>query len=158
VNLKTTRIIQTAVGVELLAQGLYAEVACTFSDRPPMRDLFLRLAEEEGQHAGCLRLLDRHRVKAPIATDAMDRIRSGLEGLSENIESLRKELRSSALRRDPYAALGRLAEMESRFGSVHASEIAEVAYPSMRKMFEALERQDLEHARLITWAKHRLAA
>jgi rubrerythrin len=156
--MKTSQLLQAAACVEILSQELYTELSATFSDSPTLRDLFLRLAEEEAQHAKCLQLLDRHRVKAPLTAEVSERIRGELAGLADALERVRTELRSPALRTDPYAALGRMAELEARFASVHAAEIATEAYPAMKKVFAAMERQDRDHARLISWARTRMAA
>lgn len=156
--MKTSQLLQAAACVEILSQELYTELSSAFSDSPTLRDLFLRLAEEEAQHAKCLQLLDRHRVKVPLTAEVSERIRGELAGLADALEEMRKELRSPPLRTDPYAVLGRMAELEARFASVHAAEIATEAYPAMKKVFAAMERQDRDHARLISWARTRLAA
>jgi hypothetical protein len=72
--MKTSQLLQAAACVEILSQELHAELSATVADSPTLRDRFLRLAEEEGQHAKCLQLLDRHRVKVPLTAEVSERI------------------------------------------------------------------------------------
>jgi hypothetical protein len=39
--------------------------------------------------------------------------------------------------------------MESRFGSLHAEELAKSAAPAVQKLFASLARQDAKHSEMI---------
>jgi hypothetical protein len=135
--------------MEALAQNLYTRLADAFSERPALRDLFLRLAAEEGQHAMRIRLLERHRGAALWPADIVERSSRDLDEMTAAITSMRQDLDRHHLALDADAVLQRLAAMEDRFHSIHAQELARSAVPGVQELFASLARQDGAHQELL---------
>jgi rubrerythrin len=153
-----TQCLGAAVRIECLAQELYAGLAVTFGQQPYLRELFERLAAEEGQHAMRIRLLDRHHVKAPWPQEMLDRVSADLDGMAEEISALQRSFRTLPSGADARPVLRRLAEMEVRFGSVHAEELARSADPVVQELFDGLAQQDARHRTFIENALGKVAA
>ncbi len=148
----------SAVRIECLAQELYAGLAETYLHQPYLRDLFAQLAAEEGQHAMRIRLLDRHQGKAPWPQETIDRMSADLDALATEIAAMQESFRVIAMTADARPVLRRLAEMEVRFGSVHAEQLARSAEPEIQRLFAALAEQDAHHRELIQNALGKAAA
>jgi hypothetical protein len=143
------RCFRSAERVEMLAQELYAGLADAFAARPPLRDLFRRLAAEEAQHALRIRLLERHRGKAPWAPEVVGAICADLDGMTAEITAMKADLGRPGEPPPADEVLRRVAAMERRFGRLHAEELARSAEPEVRVLFESLARQDATHQALI---------
>ena len=154
----TAQCLGAAVRIECLAQELYAGLAVSFGQHPYLRELFVRLAAEEEQHAMRIRLLDRQPVKAPWPQEMLDRVSADLDGLAEELSALQRLLRRISAGADARPLLRRLAEMEVRFGSVHAEELAQSADPAVRELFAGLAQQDARHRTFIENALGKAAA
>jgi len=143
----TYHLLQKAEELELLAAELYRALAGRFDGSA--RALFLRLAEEEKQHASRVRLLsararhDRRLVSSmPAETDELDAM------LAEVAEALGR-VRAGAWDGDSERALGRAAELEARFSKAHAHCLTRDAHPELRAFFEQLAAQDEAHRELL---------
>ncbi len=148
-GMTVAQCLRSAERMEMLAQELYAGLADAFATRPALRDLFRRLSAEEAQHALRIRLLERHRGKAPWAPGMAGAICEDLQGMAEEIASMKADFGGPG---GPPAAdevLRRVAAMERSFGRVHAEELARSAEPEVRALFESLARQDATHQALI---------
>jgi len=146
------QILGAATRIESQAQDIYADLAATFEHQPFLRDLFRQLAAEEGQHAMRIRLLDRHAGKAPWPSGVLERIGADLDALSTEITEKQASFRKLHAASDAREVLQSLAEMEVRFGSVHAEELARSGDLEVRKLFGALAQQDDRHRELIARA------
>ncbi len=155
---QASQFLRTAARVELQAEEIYTVMAETFFRSAVLRDTFVRLASEERQHAMRLRLLERHQSHLPWSPATLKKMTASLAEMSDALAVIRKELASATARRDPYAMLRRLGEVEQRFSLVHAEEAAAEGDPGVRELFAALARQDAEHGRFIAWAKSKAAA
>jgi rubrerythrin len=143
------QILGAATRIEALAQDIYAGLAVTFEHQPYLRELFGKLAAEEGQHAMRIRLLDRHAGKAPWPSGVLERIGADLDALSAEIVEKQASFRKLHAASDAREVLAALAEMELRFGSVHAEELARSGDEEVQKLFGALAQQDDRHRELI---------
>jgi rubrerythrin len=150
--------LRSAMRMETLAQELYAGLATTYSHQPWLRDLFEQLAAEEGQHAMRIRLLDRHQGQAPWPPEMVLRVWADLDAMSEAIAAMKVEFRKPSVTVDAPGVLQRLVDMELRFGSVHAEELARSTEPAIQKLFSSLAVQDSRHRELIKKALLRVAA
>jgi len=146
------QILGAAVRIESLAQDIYANLATTFDHQPFLKELFGQLAIEEGQHAMRIRLLDRHAGKAPWPVEKLERIGSDLDALSAELTRKQASFRKLHAASDAREVLRSMAEMEARFGSVHAEELARSGSPEVQKLFGALAVQDDRHRELIARA------
>lgn len=147
-----TQILGAATRIESLAQEIYSGLAITFEHQPFLKELFAQLAAEEGQHAMRIRLLERHAGKAPWPAGELERIGSDLEALAAEIAEKQASFRKLHAGSDARGVLRSLADMELRFGSVHAEELARSGDPAVQKLFVALAQQDDRHRELITRA------
>ncbi len=146
------QILGAATRIESVAQDIYANLATTFDNQPFLKELFGQLAIEEGQHAMRIRLLDRHAGKAPWPVEKLERIGSDLDALAAELTEKQVSFRKLHARSDARDVLRSLADMELRFGSVHAEELARSGDPEVQKLFEALAQQDDRHRELIARA------
>ena len=146
------QILGAATRIESVAQDIYANLATTFDHQPFLKELFGQLAIEEGQHAMRIRLLDRHAGKAPWPSGVLERIGADLDALSAEIAEKKVSFRKLHAASDAREVLQSLAEMEVRFGSVHAEELASSGDPEVQKLFGSLAQQDDRHRELIARA------
>jgi rubrerythrin len=156
--MNSSQFLREATRVESQAEELYSEMANAFFDTPFLRETFLRLASEERQHAMRLGLLDRQQVLLPWTSATTEHKRAELREMSRVLAASRQQIVLPSARRDPYAMLRTLAELEGRFTSSHAEEVAADADPRLRETFAAMARQDAEHARLLGRLQIRRAA
>jgi rubrerythrin len=154
----TTQCLEAATRIECMAQEMYTGLAVTYQDQPYLRELFLRLAAEEGQHAMRIRLLERQRGKAAWPRQMLDRVCDDLDAMAQEMAAMRASFRRLSPAADARPALRRLAEMEVRFGSIHAEELARSALPEIQALFEGLAQQDARHRTFIQNALGTLAA
>lgn len=150
--------LEAAIRIECLSQELYSGLAVTFGHQPYLRELFEQLAAEEGQHAMRIRLLDRHQVKAPWPQEMLERVSSDLEAMAEEIARIQATFRTLPPGADARPVLRRLAEMEVRFGAIHAEDLARSAKPEIQELFASLAQQDARHRTFIQNALGKVAA
>ncbi len=150
--------LSAAIRIETLAQDLYAGLAVTYQHQPFLRDLFERLAAEEAQHAMRIRLLERHLGGATWAPQDLARISGDLDAMAAEMTAMKEGFRALAPGADARGVLTRLAKLETRFGSVHAEELARSANPEVHKLFAALATQDGRHRDFIQRTLGKLAA
>lgn len=148
----------SAIRIESLAQELYAGLAASFFHQPYLRGLFERLAAEEAQHAMRIRLLERHQGRTPWPQEMVERVSADLDAVAVELAAMKASFRGLASGADARPVLRRLAEMEVRFGSIHAEELARSAEPEIQKLFGTLAEQDARHHELIRNALGKLAA
>jgi rubrerythrin len=146
-----------ATRIESLAQELYTGLATTFQHQPFLRQLFERLAAEEGQHAMRIRLLSGHGGRVAWPQETLDRIGADLDAVSSEVAMCRGEFRTLAPSADARPVLRRLADMERRFTSIHAEELAKCGDPDVQRLFASLATQDVQHRELIEQALTRTA-
>jgi hypothetical protein len=147
-----SRWLTAAQRMETAAQALYSDLSISFSGRPSLRQLFQRLAAEEEQHAMRIRLLQRHHGKSSWPSDVLERFCGQCDAMIAEIAILREGLGTSPESRDARALLRRLAEMEDRFCSIHAQDLARYAGPEVEKVFATLALQDSAHRDLLAAA------
>jgi len=143
----TYQLLQKAEKLELLAAELYHALAVRYGGEA--RDLFLRLAQEEGQHASRIRLLAaryRHdtRLVATMSAETHE-IDALLTEASESLEAVRRGEWDG----DQGGALDRAAELEARFCKAHAQSLTRDAHPELLAFFEQLAAQDEAHRKLL---------
>ncbi len=140
---------ETAIRIETLFRDVYAGLAERYADSPLLRDMFLRLAEEEEQHAQRILLLSRHRADAKWSEEAKARIARDLDSVSTALALMATEFRGGATRPDAADVLQRVIDLEHRCGSVHAEGLARCLDPEVQGFFYALARQDEHHRELL---------
>ena len=141
--------LRAAERMEAVAQALYTDLAISFSDHPDLRQLFLRLAAEEEQHALRIRLLERYQGKLAWPRDVLAKFCSDCDALIAEMETMRRDLGPFPASNDPATVLGRLAALEERFGLLHAQDLARYAGPEVHELFASLALQDAAHRVLI---------
>jgi hypothetical protein len=151
-KITASRWLQAALHIETAAQALYADLAVAFAEQPNLRLLFERLAAEEEQHAMRIRLLERHQGRSPWPRDVIERFCGDCDGMVAEIAALRRELGPHTASNDARAVLRRLSDMEERFCSIHAQDLARNAGPEVERVFAALALQDAAHRDLIATA------
>jgi hypothetical protein len=142
-------LLRTAERMEAVAQALYTDLAISFSDHPDLKQLFLRLAAEEEQHALRIRLLERSQGKLRWPRDVLEQFCSACDAMIAEMETLRRELGPFPASNDTAKVLGRLAALEERFGLIHAQDLARHAGPEVQELFASLALQDAAHRVLI---------
>ncbi|HEY3352734.1 MAG TPA: hypothetical protein VGQ83_05765 [Polyangia bacterium] len=139
--------------LEELAACIYRLLARQFAADPAAQGLFSRLEAEEQQHALRIRLLRSQYATAPRTTNTIVLDLDLLEGARREGETLYRLL--TAPGREPTLAEARrlAVQLEERFAAAHADTMARNADPALKGFFEALARQDREHAALLRDAK-----
>lgn len=148
-GMTVAQCFRAAERVEMLAQGLYAALAEVFAARPGLRDLFRRLSAEEEQHALRIRLLEKHRGKAPWAPEMLGVLCDDLQGMTAEIAAMKVDFCRPGGPPPAGVVLRRVAGMERAFGALHAEELARSAEPEVRALYESLALQDATHQALI---------
>jgi hypothetical protein len=148
-TMNASRWLQAALRMETAAQALYSDLSIAFAEQPSLRQLFLRLAAEEEQHAMRIRLLQRHQGRTSWPRDVLERFCGQCDAMVAEVGILRLELGTSPATRDARAVLRRLSEMEDRFCSIHAQDLARHAGPEVERVFATLALQDSAHRDLI---------
>lgn len=151
--MNASQILRSAARIESMAGDLYAGLAVTFAHQPFLREMFELLAQEEAQHAMRIRLLDRHHGRAPWSDEELERFQRELDELAKELEAVRELAGAAAGARNVGGLLQRLTAMETRFGSIHAEELARSAAPEVRKLFASLATQDVKHSEMIEKAQ-----
>jgi rubrerythrin len=144
---------QGAARIESLAQEMYAGLAEKFAGRPYLRHPFTQLSNEEEQHALRILLLARHQGKASWTADALERISGRLGVMAAEIESMKTEFAKQDAAIDPGEIMRRVVDLERRFGTIHAQELAKCPDLQVQKLFSALAQQDARHQALIESAR-----
>jgi hypothetical protein len=142
-------IFEKAERVEQLSAALYGVLAERLGSDPEVRELFLRLEQEELQHASRVRLLgSRYRSdprllgRLPIDHGEMDAI------LAESEQALR-EAQDGSFARTAAQAFARLGELEDHLARAHAELVAREGAPALREFFRKLAEQDRAHRELL---------
>jgi rubrerythrin len=148
-GMTVAQCFRSAERMEMLAQELYASLAEAFAAQPALRDLFRRLSAEEAQHALRIRLLEKHRGKAPWAPEMVGAIRDDLQGMTAEITAMKADFGGAGGPPPADEVLRRVAAMERDFGRLHAEDLARSAEPEVRALFESLALQDATHHALI---------
>lgn len=147
-----SRWLNAALRMETAAQALYSDLSIAFSGQPSLRLLFQRLAAEEEQHAMRIRLLQRHQGMSSWPRDVLERFCGQCDAMVAEIVVIREELGTSPESKGARALLRRLSEMEDRFCSIHAQDLARYAGPEVERVFATLALQDSAHRDLIAAA------
>jgi rubrerythrin len=148
---------QLAERIELLARDLYAELASHPGTGPSVRQLLLRLADEEEHHAQRIRLVARTQRRAQWTDEKLPLIAGDLQAVAREQEALLRRARTQRLPSDFPGIFDELVAMEVRFSFVHAEELTEAAEPEVGRFFAALARQDGWHRQLLQKARPALA-
>jgi rubrerythrin len=150
----TQECFDAAVRIETLFRDVYAGLARRFGHRSDLRDLFLRLADEEEQHAQRIRLLARRQSEAAWDPDVLSELAWGLDAIAAELLGLEREF-DVAGEKDVPAILRRVIDLEGRAGAFHAEELARSGDPEISGFFSALSQQDERHKDLL---QHTLVA
>lgn len=144
----TYQLFDNAVRIEEICAEAYHLLADQFSTDPDVRDLFLRLEQEEMQHASRVKLLaaryrhDPRLLGAPVDVAGLDRM------LAE-AENALGAIRRRTFARTAEEACARAADLEERFARAHAEIISHEGHPALREFFWKLAEQDRGHNELL---------
>ena len=133
--------------IERASAAIYTKLADDFADEPRVSATFKELANEERQHAACIRLLRDQYRSTPQLFNRVERLDEELENIERYVAQLRDEVERGAWGKDLTSVHPRLALMEDRL-TLHAERMAREADPRVRGFFEALAQQDHAHRRL----------
>ena len=146
-------ILQAAERLEMLASGLYRLLADRFAHDPPAHELFLRLADEEVQHAARVRLLAaQYRNDRRMFDEAIRLAGTTLQDPEAAVaaaSALVEEVASGAWGDDLATVKDRLVDLEESCASFHAQFLARGVHPEVARFFDELASQDREHQRLL---------
>jgi hypothetical protein len=144
----TFELFQVAERIELGASELYGLLARQFAEDEPARVLFVRLEQEENQHASRVRLLaSQYRADAKLVGNV-----AGAGVLSEcefQLQVALAEVRAGAWGRELGPVRERLARLEASLAHAHAQALAVEANPGLREFLRQLSQQDRAHQELL---------
>ena len=144
----TFDVFMKAERIETIAAAIFAAVAKRFAADDAVRALFVRLEQEELQHAARIRLLAR-RYRADKKILAKVPGVAELESCLASAEAALAEVLGGAWDGDLAATKLRLIQLESAIAKAHAQVIAKDGDPSLRDFFRQLALQDDAHAALL---------
>lgn len=144
-------LFAAAERLELLAAEMYRLLAERFASREPVRALFLRLHQEEIQHASRVRLLAAQYRNDPWLFSSAVLFHGAPDPaqLVREVEVVVRELEAGAWGEDLEETRARVVEMERRCVSLHSQFLVAGAPKEIASFFEELARQDEEHERLL---------
>jgi rubrerythrin len=144
-------LFAAAERLELLAAEMYRLLAERFASREPVRAVFLKLHQEEIQHATRVRLLAaQHRTDPWLFSSAV--LFHGAPDpmlMVREVEEMVRDLEAGVWGKDLQDARARVVEMERRCVSLHAQFLVAGAPKEISSFFAELARQDEEHERLL---------
>lgn len=140
---------EAAVQVENLMRDIYVRLSERFAADPRLKELFLRLAEEEEQHASRIRLLAKHQTGGTWAEETARRISKDLNEMATELLAMVADLEEDWNTRSSREILHRVMDVERRCAAVHAEELAQTAEIDVQVLFWALARQDVHHKSLL---------
>jgi hypothetical protein len=144
----TYQVFEKAERIEVLSAEVYQLLAARYAADKAAKDLFVRLEEEELQHASRVRLLAaRYRHESGLLGAAAGS--AELDALLQEVEELVRSIRNGSFARDLDEAREKLAAFEDRASRAHAEIIARTGHPSLQKFFQALANQDRAHQDLL---------
>jgi rubrerythrin len=134
--------------LEILAAKMYEAAAQRYANDDEARSLFLRLAEEEEEHARRIRMLASiYAGDRKLATDVSFPI-GDFEALAADAEAVTRRLNSNQpLELHEFLVL--VDALETRMANAHADLLARSGDPKLRRLFEFLSHQDKGHATLL---------
>jgi hypothetical protein len=111
-------------------------------------ELFLRLEQEELQHASRVRLLAaRYRHDTRLLGPSL--VPPELDEMLADAEQAVRSIRQGTFAATAAEALSRVAALEARFDRAHAELIAADGHPALREFFRKLAAQDRAHHQLL---------
>lgn len=138
--------------LERLAQHLYAMLAERTRNWPLLQRLFLRLAEEEEQHALRVQTLARHAPPERWNRALANEVGAALLEMESELAALVADLSRRPDYRDSAEILRLVTAFEARLAGLHAERMAELFPPEVQRLFLALAAQDLQHVELLEHA------
>lgn len=144
----TYQLFDKAERIEELCAEAYHLLADEFTRDPDARDLFLKLEQEELQHASRVRLLAaRYRHDSRLLGTAADA--AGLDRMLAEAQEAVLAIKRHSFARTAEEACARAAELEERFAHAHAELIASEGHPALKEFFSRLAAQDRGHQALL---------
>jgi rubrerythrin len=145
----TEECFEAAVQVENLMRDVYVRLAGRYAAEATLKDMFLRLAEEEEQHAHRIRLLARAQMDGAWASATAGRIARDLGSMSTDLLKMVEDLEAEWDGASARDVLRRVMEAEKRCASIHAEELASSAEIDVQMLFWSLSKQDVRHKELL---------
>jgi rubrerythrin len=145
----TYQIFEIAERIELVSAAGYALLAERFRGDLHSRAVFLRLEEEELQHAARVRLLAARYRHDPRLLDGAPANPSELTLMLEDAEAALASIRAGTFADTAEEAMVNLVALEERCGRAHAELIAQDGHPALRDFFVQLSTQDDGHRELL---------
>jgi rubrerythrin len=140
---------EAAVQVENLMRDVYVRLSDRYAADPRLKETFLRLAEEEEQHAHRIRLLARTQGEGPWGEKMAARISRDLEAMSAELLAMVADLEKDWDGKGARDVLRRVMEAEDRASAIHAEELSESAEIDVQMLFSSLARQDVRHKEML---------
>ena len=145
----TFQIFERAERIELVCAEGYALLAERFKVDSAARALFLRLEEEELQHAARVRLLAARYRHDPRLLDGAPADLSELDLMLHDAETAVSSIRAGSFARSVEEAVVNLVALEERMSRAHAELIAHGGHPAQREFFRQLAEQDDGHREML---------
>jgi rubrerythrin len=141
-------ILDKAEKLELLAAQLYDAFARRFADDAAATALFIRLREEEQQHAARIRMLAAQSRRDSKLLGKIDVDTSALDEVAREMAAILANVGSGNWQADLSQTKRLLLELEERCARAHAHGLTGLD-SSLRRFFELLALQDKAHEELL---------
>ncbi len=136
------RFFNLSIEIEEMQAAILRELAERVPTEQGLKELWLKMALEEEDHARQLRMAQRLFKAEAIRKPLIDM--EQVELLHAKSKSLLHEVRQRTLSQK--TALRLSLRMEKEFSVVHANNAVEFAEPSMQALFRSLAAEDKRHA------------
>ena len=144
----TWDVFRRAERIELAAAEIYGLLAKQFASDDTVRLLFVRLQQEELQHASRVRLLaSRYRGDTKILEKVSGAVQ--IEACQGVVEAALADVLAGRWGDDLAAIKRRLIHLEGELRSAHAQAMSQDGHPALRDFFQQLALQDDAHAVLL---------
>lgn len=140
--------LDLAERMEHLAGRIYRRLAEQFASDAATRELFLRLADEEDQHALRVQMLRSRYVRSDKAVGSIDLDVTKALKTAEAAESLHGRL-SAQPPSSPDEARAIAVALEDALAAAHAEMLTRGCDEELRKLLTLLATQDRKHAELL---------
>jgi rubrerythrin len=149
----TYEIFEKAERIERVCAAGYALLAERFREDPGARALFLRLEQEELQHAARIRLLAARYRHDPRLLDGAPADPRELDLMLEDAEAAASSIQAGTFAGTVDEAVVNLVALEERMARAHAELIAQGGHPAQREFFLQLAEQDQGHRDMLLGLK-----
>jgi len=145
ITIDIRKFLNTCVTIEKTIAAIYRQFAATISSDEELKAIWIKLAEEEEQHAMDISFAARLPHEGLFKVKTLTQ--SNVDQLLDSTRRILDQAKSSKL--SAMVAAKNTLELEQEFLAVHLAASIEFETENMRKMFQSISQSEEEHCREI---------